>query len=116
MSGVAVRSPLIGRRTELAALWDAFRQAAAGQMGAVLIAGEAGVGKSRLVAEFAAELPESEAFVLVGQCVELGEHEIPYVSVMGALRPLPKLLAPEELDEVAGPMGGATTRSRPAAT
>ena len=89
----------------MAALRTAFRQAAAGRMGAVLIAGEAGVGKSRLVAEFAAELPESEAFVLVGQGVALGEHEIPYAPVMGALRSLPTLLSPDELDEVAGPMG-----------
>ena len=95
----------IGRKTEMAALRAAFRQASAGRMGAVLIAGEAGVGKSRLVAEFAAELPETEAFVLVGQGVELGEHEIPYAPVIGALRPLPTLLSPDELDEVAGPMG-----------
>ena len=89
----------------MATLRAAFRQAAAGRMGAVLIAGEAGVGKSRLVAEFAAELPESEAFVLVGQGVALGEHEIPYAPVMGALRSLPTLLSPDALDEVAGPMG-----------
>jgi len=106
MSALAARAPLIGRTTELAALRAGFQQAAAGRMGAVLIAGDAGVGESRLVEEFAAATPEADAFVLAAHCVDLGEHEIPYAPVMGALRPLATRLEPAELEEVVGPARG----------
>ena len=43
----------VGRDEELSCLHDALRRAAAGRPGMVLLAGEAGVGKSRLVARFA---------------------------------------------------------------
>ena len=55
------------------------------------------------MAELAAELEEADALVLVGHCVELGEHEIPYAPVTGAL---PTLLEPAELDDVAGSAAG----------
>jgi hypothetical protein len=75
-------------------------------MGAALIAGDAGVGKSRLAGELAAATPEGEAFVLVGHCLDLGEHEIPYAPVIGALRALPALLEASELEAVVGPARG----------
>jgi predicted ATPase len=44
-------SPLIGRKAEFTALLAHWRQARAGHGGAVLLTGEAGIGKSRLIAE-----------------------------------------------------------------
>ena len=54
MSGAAAR-PLVSREAELATLCSALEVAADGRATTVLVAGDAGVGKSRLVAELAAQ-------------------------------------------------------------
>src|SRR5689334_19706124 len=89
MDGVACRvtSPeLIGRQSELATLEAAFQGAAAGTPAVMLVAGESGVGKSRLVAELSARVADQGALVLTGECVELSEGEIPFAPVVSALR------------------------------
>jgi DNA-binding NarL/FixJ family response regulator len=78
----------VGRAAELAALDAALARAADGVSGAVLVGGDAGIGKSRLVAEFERRAGEAGAEVLVGECVELAEGELPYGPVVAALRPL----------------------------
>jgi ATP/maltotriose-dependent transcriptional regulator MalT len=78
----------VGRAGQLAELEAALRDAAAGRPSLALIAGESGVGKSRLVQELVARGREDGAFVLSGDCVELGEGELPYAPLIGALRPL----------------------------
>ncbi len=89
----------MGRSEELAAFDEALSQAARGEPIVVLVAGESGVGKSRLVAEFGERARSSGARVLRGDCVEMGEGELPYGPLVGALRSLD----PEELAELAGP-------------
>ena len=54
--------------------------------GAVVIAGDAGVGKSRLVAELERRAIADNKFVLVGECLELTDGELPYAAVVSALR------------------------------
>jgi DNA-binding CsgD family transcriptional regulator/tetratricopeptide (TPR) repeat protein len=76
-----------GREAELAMLARAFETAAAGTPAAVLLGAEAGGGKSRLAAEFAARLP-ARALVLTGGCVELTAAALPYAPFAGALRQL----------------------------
>ena len=49
-------SPLLGRREELRVLGEALREAATGSGAVVLVHGEAGAGKSRLLEEFRAEV------------------------------------------------------------
>src|SRR5690242_20468984 len=93
----------VGRAEELATLRAALDQAAVGRTSAVLVVGEAGVGKSRLVSELAAQVPEGEATVLFGHCVEVGDGELPYAPVVGALRALAAQLEPDELEDVIGP-------------
>lgn len=84
-----VSSPrFIGRAAELATLDAALARAAEGQSAAVLVAGDAGMGKSRLVAEFERRARDRDATVLVGECVELAEGELPYGPIVAALRPL----------------------------
>ena len=78
------RNALIGRAAELAQLTAALDRAAAGQAGVVLVSGDAGVGKSRLVAELAAIARDRGAAVLIGQCAELGEG-MPYLPLTDAL-------------------------------
>ncbi|WP_238487874.1 helix-turn-helix transcriptional regulator [Actinoplanes flavus] len=76
---------LVGREADLAILHDAFERAGGGEAPALLIGGEAGVGKTRLVEEFARGL---DARVLVGQCLELGEEGLPFAPFAAALRDL----------------------------
>ena len=84
-----VSSPVfIGRLDELEVLRAALRRAVDGQSGATLLAGEAGVGKTRLVSEFA-ELARTEgAEVLQGGCILLGDGALPYAPVIEAMRGL----------------------------
>jgi DNA-binding CsgD family transcriptional regulator/tetratricopeptide (TPR) repeat protein len=79
---------LIGRAAELAELEAALAEAERGRPSMVFLAGESGVGKSRLLAELEAQAVERGALVLTGDCVDLGDSELPYVPLVAALRPL----------------------------
>ena len=79
---------LIGRATQLAALADALETVRQGSPAALLIGGEAGVGKSRLIAEFAASAQEAGARVLTGECLELGADGLPFGPFTAMLRDL----------------------------
>ena len=74
---------LLGRAGELGTLERAARQALGGSLALLLIEGEAGLGKTRLLDELAARLDG----VRVGQasCSELERH-LPYVPLAAALR------------------------------
>jgi ATP/maltotriose-dependent transcriptional regulator MalT len=54
----------------------------------VLLGGESGVGKTRLVREFERRASDAGALVLRGEAVEEADGELPYAPVIGALRPL----------------------------
>jgi DNA-binding CsgD family transcriptional regulator/tetratricopeptide (TPR) repeat protein len=84
-----VASPeFIGRVRELEVLGGLVHDAAAGRPGLALIGGESGVGKSRLMAEFAARAETEGVRVLAGDCVDLGGAELPYAPLVAALRGL----------------------------
>ncbi len=52
----------------------------------MLIAGEAGVGKSRLVRALLEELPDRDRLVLRAQCVDLGDPGLPYLAMVDLVR------------------------------
>ena len=80
---------LVGRVGELAELELASREAAAGRPSLVLIRGESGVGKTRLINELEQRLTGSGDFTFLrGEAVEHGDTELPYTALLGALRPL----------------------------
>ncbi len=79
---------IIGRAPELAELEIALGEAEAGRPSIAFVAGESGVGKTRLVTELARRTREREGRTLCGDCVELGEGELPYAPLVAALRPL----------------------------
>ena len=60
----------VGRREELAQLGDALRLALQGRGQLVLIAGPAGIGKTRTALELAAQAERLQATVLWGRCLE----------------------------------------------
>jgi predicted ATPase len=75
--------PLIARRAELAILTGAIEATRRGQGDAVLLTGEAGVGKTRLLIETQREAERRGVLVLKGRAVESG----------GAYRPLVEAFA-----------------------
>ncbi|MWA06811.1 AAA family ATPase [Actinomadura sp. LD22] len=76
---------LVGRAAELAVLEDALAAAP----GAVLLGGEAGLGKTRLIREFAASVAAGgRARVLLGGCLELGSDGLPFAPFTTVLRGL----------------------------
>jgi DNA-binding CsgD family transcriptional regulator len=87
---------LIGRSEDLAALDAALEQARGGDPTTVLVAGEAGIGKTRVIEEFSERAYAQGARVLTGACVDLGDSALPYGAVADALRAAP-LDAYEEL-------------------
>ena len=81
-------SQLIGRAGELAELMAAFDEAAGGAASLAFLAGESGVGKSRLLHTFLDRAAERGGCALGGECVELGRDELPYAPLVAALRGL----------------------------
>ncbi|MFI6880907.1 AAA family ATPase [Streptomyces sp. NPDC050400] len=80
-------TPLIGRDDELARLTGVLDRAAAGEPRAVLVAGDAGVGKTRTLTEAAAHAAATGTTVLTGHCVDLGDVGLPYLpftEILGA--------------------------------
>jgi DNA-binding CsgD family transcriptional regulator/tetratricopeptide (TPR) repeat protein len=71
--------PLFARADELAQLRDALDRAKSGAAGAVLLSGDAGVGKSRLTGEFAELSAADGALVLIGRCLGVGDAGLPYL-------------------------------------
>ncbi|MGZ4319009.1 MAG: AAA family ATPase [Gaiellaceae bacterium] len=81
-------APLVGRGRELRRLQEAFAQAAADRSCQLFtILGVAGVGKSRLTAEFLGSL--GDATVVRGRCLPYGEG-ITYWPVVEVLQQLPR--------------------------
>lgn len=91
----AASSVLVGRHREIAALRDALGRARVGEPTTVLVGGEAGVGKTRLLEEFGAWATGGGARVLVGQCLELGEAGLPFAPFAAALRAVLRADGPE---------------------
>ncbi|MCU1351524.1 MAG: Transcriptional regulator, ATPase, winged helix family, partial [Acidimicrobiales bacterium] len=64
-------APFVGRAEELVALGDAFHAARLGALVTVLIAGDSGIGKTRLAREFTERLQTEGVPVHWGRCVEV---------------------------------------------
>ncbi|TCC53819.1 helix-turn-helix transcriptional regulator [Kribbella capetownensis] len=72
-------TPLVGRSTEMAALLSAVDDARTRRAGAVVLSGDAGVGKTRLLDEVATGAHERGFGVLVGHCTDFGDAGLPYL-------------------------------------
>ncbi|MEV3972059.1 AAA family ATPase [Streptomyces sp. NPDC050698] len=98
----SVSPVFVGRAEELGTLHDALVRACEGEPQALLIGGEAGVGKTRLVEEFAAAARRGGAVVALGGCVEIGADGLPFAPFSTALRALRRALPGELAAAAAG--------------
>ena len=98
-------SRLIARSAELAELEAALADAAGGRPSLALVAGESGVGKTRLLGELERRARDGGTLVLAGDSIDLGgEGELPYLPLVAALRPLARIRRPGA--DRAGARGG----------
>jgi tetratricopeptide (TPR) repeat protein len=101
----------VGRQRELERLTAAWKQTIAGGRAMFLVGGEAGIGKTRLLAETARAVHPQGAVVLYGRCEE--EIGLPYQPFAEALgRYVAACPAPDLRDQL-GPLGGEVTRLVP---
>lgn len=77
--------PFVGRTKEFDALIKHYQNVCVGQAQVVLLKGERGIGKTRLVNEFLNWAQTQGADVLAGQTLQTGE-QLPYQSLVDALR------------------------------
>lgn len=94
---------LVGRQAESEALDAALQRVIGGEPAAVLVGGEAGVGKSRLIGELVTRARAAGARALLGGCVELDGGGIPFAPVVEMLRTLASELEGDELESLLGP-------------
>jgi class 3 adenylate cyclase len=99
----------VGRDGELDRLGQLWKEAAAGELRVALVAGEPGVGKTRLAAEVARRVYDEGATVLAGRCDE--DLGVPYQPFVEALRHFVDHAA--SLSERLGRYGGELTRLVP---
>jgi DNA-binding CsgD family transcriptional regulator/tetratricopeptide (TPR) repeat protein len=96
-------TPLVGRTEELERLLADLERARSGRSTAVLLSGDAGVGKTRLLDELSARAVDRGFRVLTGHCVDLGDVGLPYLPFVDLLRPAATdpALAPESASDPA---------------
>ncbi|MGH3518159.1 MAG: ATP-binding protein [Haloechinothrix sp.] len=80
--------PLVGRRAELRQLRAAFARAERGEACGVVLAGDAGAGKTRLITDLGEWADAEGALVLTGRCLDMAEGGLPYLPFADALAPL----------------------------
>ena len=103
--------PFVGREAELGKLQTVLPRAEGEGRRLVLVAGEPGAGKSRLVREFAARAAADGALVLHGACDAV--VRTPYGPFVEALDRLVRVSEPAELRGALGAGGGELTRLLP---
>jgi adenylate cyclase len=98
-------TPLVGRERELVGLLDAWLRAQGGEGGMISLVGDAGVGKSRLAAEFLSKVSATTApRILRGRCLSYGQ-EISLWLLADLLRSLLGLHEQDGLEEIRATVG-----------
>jgi DNA-binding CsgD family transcriptional regulator len=102
----AISPAVVGRREELSRLLAALDSAAEGRTSVTLVAGEAGVGKTRLLKEFMACAAEHGFRFVSGRCIDQGELSWPLAPLREIVGQLVEDLDRETLAAVLGGAGG----------
>jgi DNA-binding CsgD family transcriptional regulator len=72
-------SPIIGRAAELSLLQRSLDDAPAGTASAIVLSGDAGVGKTRILAELTQRADDAGVLTLIGHCIDFGDAGLPFV-------------------------------------
>jgi predicted ATPase len=104
--GYRVSSPnFVGRAEELDLLDAAFERVTGGRTATVLIGGDAGIGKTRLVEEFCRRARDRGALVAMGVCVPSEGGGLPFGPVVGIRRDLARQLGESATAAMLSPTG-----------
>ena len=106
----AISAVMVGRETELARLRAALDRTEDKGSQLVVLAGEAGVGKSRCLKAFIDSARSTGATVVFGRCPLMSAGELPYAALADALRTLARTTAVDRLTTWLG--GGSAALSR----
>ncbi|HLY02909.1 MAG TPA: AAA family ATPase [Candidatus Cybelea sp.] len=108
--------PFIGRRQELAYLRERRLEAGLSHGGLVLVVGDAGVGKSRLISEFCGSLAYSRWKIAYGACLEFATR--PYGPILEAVsridpgfEPIAAATKHEQFDAIVDRLASIATRT-----
>jgi DNA-binding CsgD family transcriptional regulator len=101
MALISPAAAFVGRARELSRLEQLLEQAIAGSAAGVLVAGDAGVGKTRLTTELVRSAEERRVVAVVGHCVDLGAGGLPYLPFSEALTGVARSGDVPDADEVA---------------
>jgi len=115
-AGVVTRvaSPIfVGRRDQLERVREALDRAVSGRPTFVVVAGDAGVGKTRFVDEVARRAEAGGWRTLVGGCVQMGDDTLPYAPIVEALRRLADVVGTTDLEKLIGPGSSELSRLVP---
>ncbi len=93
---ILTRTPFVGRDIEMSKLNAKLAEARAGHGGLVMLVGEPGIGKSRMIDEFTESARTDRAVVLIGACFE-GEWSPPYAPFVEAIENYVKTAEPVQL-------------------
>jgi hypothetical protein len=94
MTNRGISPVLIGRTAEVTTLADVLRTVRQGGSATLLVGGEAGVGKTRLLKDF---FRDESCRLLTGSCLELGAGGLPFGPFTAMLRDLVQELGPDEV-------------------
>ncbi len=92
--GISEATPFVGREAERAELRQLLERAMTGSGSLVMIGGEAGVGKTRLIRELAQEAEKRGVTVRVGHCYEM-EGSPPYIPFIEMIQQAIRAAAPD---------------------
>jgi DNA-binding CsgD family transcriptional regulator/tetratricopeptide (TPR) repeat protein len=96
------RRAFVGRERELASLLALFDEVAAGSGRTAVVAGEAGIGKSRLIAQLE-RVTSERARSETGACLPIGTGGLPYGPFVEILRRIVTAAGPQALPALLGP-------------
>src|SRR5262245_39395186 len=102
MAGRVTSARFVGRERERDEILGALDRSRRGEGSFVLLAGEAGVGKTRLVEEVAHTIRLAGSLAVTGRCVELGESGAPYSAIRQAMRELDRAIGRDRFTELIG--------------
>jgi DNA-binding CsgD family transcriptional regulator len=105
------RARLVGRARELGELTAALDDVRSGANRTFVIAGEAGIGKTRLLDELTSRA--DGVTVVTGQCADEGSGPLPYAALAGLLHGVVRAVGPDTVVAAAGPAAGALSAVAP---